>query len=331
MESRHPHIAIIGAGLSGAYLTSLLVNAGMKITLFEKSRGTGGRIASCRLNDFSADLGAPYFSAITQPFQHWLTEQPEIETWSPITSDFLGNPLTRKKYFVASPRQSALTRRLIKGANFLPTQRIGYVWPERTEGGIRTILRDDKGLPLGTFDAAIIATPAKQAVPLLESIPRFVRKAESSTPMISWVEVLAIRPISASPSELIVGQHEILSRCIKDSGKPNRDGTSNNEVWVLEATEAWSQLNQHCSAHDVGHQLKSSFFNTLKCTPEVLSERTHRWLYARHKGTGDRYLWDPNTCIGACGDWLINSDVEGAWQSASLLAELLLEHFKTSA
>lgn len=50
-------IAIIGAGLAGTVLSQRLNAAGLlTVTIYEKSRGTGGRMASCRLEGTSADL-----------------------------------------------------------------------------------------------------------------------------------------------------------------------------------------------------------------------------------------------------------------------------------
>ena len=54
-----PRIAIIGAGIAGATLANRLNSSGFTVDIFEKSRGTGGRLASTRVGQLSADLGAP--------------------------------------------------------------------------------------------------------------------------------------------------------------------------------------------------------------------------------------------------------------------------------
>ena len=56
-------VAIIGAGMAGLAAARLLREAGASCTIFDKSRGLGGRMATRRTGDFSFDHGAQYFTA----------------------------------------------------------------------------------------------------------------------------------------------------------------------------------------------------------------------------------------------------------------------------
>jgi renalase len=56
------HFAIIGAGMAGIACARTLVQAGHQVTVFEKSRGYGGRMAT-RSSPFGTfDHGAQYFT-----------------------------------------------------------------------------------------------------------------------------------------------------------------------------------------------------------------------------------------------------------------------------
>ena len=63
-----PKALIIGAGVTGTYMASLLAKhygKGMAIELWDKGRGIGGRMATSRMSresSLSCDLGAQYFS-----------------------------------------------------------------------------------------------------------------------------------------------------------------------------------------------------------------------------------------------------------------------------
>ena len=46
-------VAVIGAGMCGISCASYLQKNGFGVTVFEKSRGIGGRMASRRINDVS--------------------------------------------------------------------------------------------------------------------------------------------------------------------------------------------------------------------------------------------------------------------------------------
>ncbi len=323
-----PHIAVIGAGISGSVLTSLLLSHGFRVSVFDKSRGTGGRASSCRMGEYQADLGVPYFEALSGPFEKWLLSQPEIMGWQAKEYGFDKKVHIHKNHYVATPKQSALTRRLIQGADFIPQQRVGYLWPEYNGSDKSVILRNEHGKSLGLLDAASVTAPAYQAAELLEAVPRFVNKANQAKPSMCWVHVIAIGSGISDSIELISGQHAVISRAIKDSAKPNRSHSVDSEVWVIEATEDWSASHCHSEPEAIAIELQQAFSEVLNAEITVLAERTHRWLYARHNTTEDECLWDPDSSIGACGDWLHRGGSEGAWASANQMAECLIAHFR---
>ena len=321
MPTENLHFAIIGAGLSGAFLAHQLTSVGHTVSVFEKSRGTGGRLSSCRMGELSADLGAPFFDCARPEFQAWLNQQPHVAHWSPKTCDFSLTALPTPTHSVMCSRQSQLTRSLLQGSTLVTSTRVGYIWPEIEHDKQTVLLRDEQGQALGTFDAAIVATPAQQAAPLLEALPRFSNKALETEFSISWVLVLEFeQPISNIDAELIQGEHPIFARCIKDSAKPNRH--TDSSIWVLEANSHWSDQHQDQPKEWVTKTLINAFKTLCNGLPAIRSQRVHRWLYARHpvaNTSSHGFLWDEQTRIGACGDWLMQGDLESAWISANNL------------
>src|SRR5690554_7172133 len=65
-------VAVIGSGLAGLTASILLGQLGHSVTVFEKSRGPGGRMASKRVGSGSADVGAQYFTARNPEFLSFL-------------------------------------------------------------------------------------------------------------------------------------------------------------------------------------------------------------------------------------------------------------------
>ena len=64
-------IAIIGAGISG--LTAAIVLSEIAdVTLYEKSRGAGGRICTRYSDPYNFDHGAQFFTARTPQFKQFL-------------------------------------------------------------------------------------------------------------------------------------------------------------------------------------------------------------------------------------------------------------------
>ena len=68
-------VAVIGAGLAGLHAARRLHDAGAEVRVFDKARGSGGRM-STRRTDFGAfDHGAQYFTARDPRFRA------QVEKW----------------------------------------------------------------------------------------------------------------------------------------------------------------------------------------------------------------------------------------------------------
>lgn len=321
-------VAVVGAGLAGLSCAAALVDAGCQVSVFEKSRGTGGRLASTRLSsaqgEWSADLGAPWIETADAAFLAWL-QSAGARVWQPVSADFaLQSQAGTRSGWVGVPRNSALTRHLSSGVELHTSIRVSVVWPDQQ--GV--LLRDEQGQSLGYFDAAVVAAPAPQAALLLEALPRLAQRAETCAQQPTWVLALALsqRPQALAGIDYIEGEHPVLRRVLRDSSKPAREG----EVWLLEASDTWSREYVNLKGETVAEELRSAF-ETLAGEPiTVLAQRAHRWLYARahtpDAQTGSAW-WDAQRAIGVCGDWLGDgqrSPLERAWYSGRALAERML-------
>ena len=78
-------IGIIGAGLSGLLLANRLQDKA-KVTVFEKSRGVSGRLATRRIGAYEFDHGAQFMTARSKKFKKFLQtliNEGEITEWQP--------------------------------------------------------------------------------------------------------------------------------------------------------------------------------------------------------------------------------------------------------
>ena len=77
------HFAVVGAGMAGITCARTLVQAGHRVTVFEKSRGPGGRMATRDSEFGSFDHGAQYFTVRDERFEQALaTASGLVRPWS---------------------------------------------------------------------------------------------------------------------------------------------------------------------------------------------------------------------------------------------------------
>ena len=80
------NLAVVGAGIAGLACATRLQEAGLKVSLFEKSGGAAGRMSTRRGNGWQCDHGAQYFTARHPDFRA------EVARWQRAGVAGLWNP-----------------------------------------------------------------------------------------------------------------------------------------------------------------------------------------------------------------------------------------------
>ena len=170
MTTLHP-IAIIGTGIAGLSAAQALHAAGHPVQLFDKSRGSGGRMASKRSDVGALDLGTQYFTARDRRFvevvQQWQARG-WVSEWTPSLYHFDNGQLSaspdEQTRWVGSPRMSAITRALL-GALLLvlyqgAVNHDGADFTSVFQGGVRFNNYIGATLAAGIYGSAGIALAA---------------------------------------------------------------------------------------------------------------------------------------------------------------------------
>lgn len=322
--------AIIGAGLAGASLARRLLDEGKNVSVFEKSRGTGGRLASAKFGAASGDLGNDYIEAHSSDFERFLIGleyQGVLGRWDQTVWDFHGQQVDDVKLWVGRERNSALTRALLQGAELHTETRIGVVWPDR-EG---VLLRDVDAQSLGYFDAVICTAPAPQAQPLLEAKPRFAQVAARTKTLASWIQLFELESLPArlQGKAVVRGESPVFDRIVVETTKPGRTGL----VVKVQMSAAWSQENLSLHTDTIAAEIQNLIEDWLGEAIKPRSQRTHRWLYSSSFQPEPELenLWDAALGIGACGDWIAEPGIEGSWLTAQRLADQILQEVVSAA
>lgn len=325
-------IAIIGAGLSGLTAAHLLKDS-CEVTIFEKSRGVGGRMSTRRAEPYFFDHGAQYFTAKTERFQAFiqpLLDQGIIEKWNARCVIIDANNAGVKESwnddtprYVGVPGMNNVAKFLAKDIDIQSNTRIVSLshydkWQ----------LTDEQEQKLEGFDWVISTIPSPQAAQLLphtfaihrdikltEMIPCFALMlgfekdlpiefdaAQISGSDLSWIAVNSHKPQRPSPFTLMVHSTAEFAEAHID----------NDRQHVMQhLIEETSSI--------IGHDVSSADYKTL-----------HGWRYANvaQREQLNTVFLDQDHKLAVCGDWCSGGRVEGAFTSAFNLAEKLKAHIQ---
>ncbi len=333
---RHPHVAIVGAGISGLAAGRVLSDHGLKVTVFEKSRGVGGRMATRRLPDCSTfDHGAQYFTVRDPRFKRYVdswigqgivaiwpeSQQPGEHQFVSIRDGQIEPEPSPVQRFVGVPAMNSICKHLATDLGIKTSTRVKSIIPR----GHQVQLLDEYGESLGEYERVVVSAPSVQTAELLSAIPDLSEAIDRIQLKPCWAVMVTLpKPLT----EQWVGaflQNSILSWVARDSTKPGR--TPIPENLVLHATPEWTQSNWELDASEVAEQLISELRRvTGRTFPSPVHLQAHRWKYAVpvKPGSSEFCFYQAENGIAACGDWAHGDRVEGAFLSGMAAAGRIL-------
>ena len=325
-ESQPIRVAVIGAGVAGLIAARTLQDHGLQVSVFEKSRGPSGRAGTRRREiGFQFDHGAQYFTARDPQFvrqaEAWI-EQGVVAEWSGRIVEIRDGTRPKEdqpRRLVGIPGMSSLGRHLAMD--------LKVKYESKVVGLSRLIgqwqLTDAAGTIHGPFDHLIVGLPAPQAAELLNDHPLAVET--QSVPMTPcWAVLLAFDQPIENPWDGAFIHDSPLAWVARDSSKPSRD--QSHDCWVLHASPEWSAAHIDSTQNDVASKLVNEFARlTSGRIPEPTFIDVHRWRYSATPLTcGRRVLYDSESAICVCGDWLAGGRIEGAYLSGTAAAGCVL-------
>lgn len=336
------HFAIVGAGIAGVAAARTLVQAGHRVTVFERHVRPGGRMASEHTPFGRFDSGAQYFTVRDARFERALQTVPQrCRRWSANlvrVLDAHGRVAeaalpSLEPHWVAQPGMDALVaewaqplgdalltdtavRRIERDA--LDAQR----WQLRTESA------GDSTHVYSGFDAVLLAVPPARARALLDdgalSAP-LSRQVDAVRIAPCWTLMIAF-PQANQPTLSHLGPqwnaarstHHRVAWLARESSKPGRERI---ERWTLQASAQWSQEHLDDAAPRIEAKLLRAFaeITGIHATPSHVQARC--WSEAQTQvPAGQPHLWDAKARIGLAGDWCTGHRVEDAFLSGLSLA-----------
>ncbi|WP_306119046.1 MULTISPECIES: FAD-dependent oxidoreductase [unclassified Roseitalea] len=310
---RQPRVAVIGAGMAGLAAARRLRQAGVACTVFEKSRGVSGRMATRRADGSTFDHGAQYFTVRGPRFAALVRE---LEAAGAVAQWFEGG-------FVGQPTMSAVGKALAGSTPVVTERRVTGL--NRHPSGWS--LRFDSGpsqRPGGdSFDAVVLAVPAPQAGDLLQGAGIGVAGLSEVTYAPCWALMLAFDEPPDLGADRLTCDDGPIAWVAREASKPGRRPDAG--TCIVHAAPDWSRVHLEWRAEAVAEALHAAFSARFGVSRQPRFIAAHRWRHARvERPFGAPCHWDRAAGIGLCGDWCIGARVEAAFDSGEAVATALI-------
>lgn len=357
-------VAVIGAGMAGVACARTLAQAGCHVTLVEKSRGFGGRMATRHTEFGGFDHGAQYFTVRDERFAQALATTPDVVVpWSASTVrvlDALGhvlasNPPPREAHYVAAPGMNALVRTWAQpladashplapkqGAVVRLSTRVTRLANDPIHPGCWELHATDETTEgaqtvLDGFDRVVLALPHVQASELLKASgltkgagQALLKSLDTVTVAPCWTLMLAF-PNAMQPGLPHLGPQWNAARSTHHriswlAREGSKPRRDHIERWTVQASPAWSAEHLEDDPYRVTAKLRKAFSEVTGIRAEPTHAVVHRWRYAQTQTPlGQSHLWAPALGLGLCGDWCLGHRVEDAFVSGLELALAVLK------
>ncbi len=322
-------IAIIGAGMAGLTAANQLKHQS-KVTLFDKSRGMGGRMSTRYAEPYEFDHGAQYFTCKTNKFRGAVLEAISAGHAAPwmgraryLKEDGLVQD-TGADRFVSIPRMNSWAKAMGENLDIRLDAKIVKIgrddahWVLSFEGGARE----------GGFTHVILAVPAPQAIALLPANAREFSRAHAAKMRACFALMVGLESLPDLGWETLRSHYPQAAWIAVNSAKPGRpDGSA--PCLVIHSGPDWSDAYAEASRDWVQAQMEAASSKLCGIDISAAPHRVlHRWLYASGglESESAAAPYDPMMKIGLCGDWLKGGRVEGAYLSGVETAEAVLKN-----
>lgn len=321
---------IIGAGVSGLLAARRLVDAGRRVTIVDKGRGVGGRLATRRIGDGVFDHGAQFFTSSDPGFtaevaswraagvvEQWFDER--LEPDGSTVAD--GHPRWR-----GTSGMTAIAKHLAADLDLRTGTRVASIHVEGAgTGSWRVVIEDGTEL---LARALLLTAPVPQTLELLEAGEVAIDPADRITlDSITYHPCVAVLALLGGPS----GVPE--PGALRPAGEPldwvadnQRKGISPVPAITVHAGPDTSRRLWDLPDDEVVAGLLAAVPG-LQAAPVAGGTQVQRWRYARPETLRDEKFFALRDLPPAvlAGDAFAGARVPGAAASGWAAAEALLD------
>ncbi|CAA6822029.1 MAG: Putative NAD/FAD-dependent oxidoreductase [uncultured Sulfurovum sp.] len=291
-------IAIVGAGFSGSYLAHQLHKKGHSITLFEKSRGVGGRMATRSMEQTKVNHGCNALQTKTEAFQSFcelmvqknLLEKKDAHTYTASAMNTFLKYLSQN----ATLKTDTLIKKIVYKNN-------------------RYTLTDQNEVEHKDFEFLLLTLPAPQILNMDFELEEHLKEQLKT---VQYESVATLVLTGKTLSELDKIQLSKINSLKKIS-------LQNNNTYVIHMDKAFSNQHNHLNKNAITPYIVNEI---QRVVPNFklynYNYFTHLWKYGfTSKPLNIPYVYNEKRNYAISADWLMGESVEDAFLSAKKLLE----------
>ncbi|MFT5839132.1 MAG: renalase [Flavobacteriales bacterium] len=335
-------IAVVGAGITGCLLASFLDSVNIEISIFEKSRGCGGRASTKKTDWGQCDLGATIVPAQKENFINFmqdLCDQGIASKWpkdifiSQKNTDTiltLDNFISDSEHYIFNSKMNAACRLWIKNAHLHTNHLISQI---RYLTGKGWQVKSNDVWQTELFDKIVLTTPWPQSDMLIEQSNLLIKRPDVLQSWTScWSIGLKLNQLVAPAVDLVYLKDQSIQTLVRDSGKPLRPPVlttevgGKSEIWVAQlANELSDDLGKE--GKDKAIAIATEKLCALFDLPDTSVSNTHAhyWRYARPSPRQIPLgILSQQNGVYVTGDWSFGASIESAYEAALTLSQTIL-------
>ena len=278
-------VAVIGAGLAGASCGRGLGSADAQVTVFERSRHVGGRMATRqatwtddagKVRSITFDHGAQCFTAVRPRFRAFMARavaDGRAARWQPVVHS--SRPAASEQCFVPVPTAPALCGGLLAGATLHLERTVRRL--QRGADGAWYVASDEAPLA-GPFQHVVLAVPPAQAAVLLAGHQDRWAVALMARRMDACWTLMAVTDDVDWPWDAAEPDRGPLAWVARNDRVPGRSAPPGVAVWTAHSTAEWGAGRLDAEPQAVSLELQAALRAQLPVGDR--SGRPWRWHHA---------------------------------------------------
>lgn len=300
-------VIIVGAGLSGTFMSSMLKEKKKNVLVLEKSSGIGGRLSTKPIGSQFVDYGCQYIKPKTAISVHLSNKLENLGLLSEITLD------TNKRVFISPFGMNKIPQYFSRNTKVLSNTLVKKISYKKTGWEVFT--------DSGSFSSlsVVLTMPIVQVETLL-------RNSAVENVILPKVDYLDFHTCTFTSDkhtiEGVFSKSESFPWICNNSKKGLRNTADAFTANVnKDITQSLKNLSPEQKLEIVKELLSGSGFENIK----GLNVHYWRYAFANNQDNTD-YFFNKSTGLGVCGDSFSVGKVDGAVKSAELLCIQLLNY-----